>query len=220
MSYEVAIDNDILIKCSCFDFLRELPDGPAFLILGAARFVVEHELATDPVINDPTNARSRFQDFLKVASTLEPTPEEVKFATELEEAAATYDLPLDTGESQLCAIATLRALSLVVTGDKRAITALERMTAHVPRLRGLEQRLVCLEQLVLGLISAFGVPEMRERVCKEPLIDKAMSICFSCATEELDASSVTDGLRSYVSDLRRQAATVLHEQDAVTVETR
>ena len=55
---------------------------------------------------------------------LEPTASEIELAAEFEAQAQRQNVPLDSGESQLAAIALSRAARGILTGDKRAITAL------------------------------------------------------------------------------------------------
>jgi hypothetical protein len=69
----------------------------------------------------------RLDDFLASVELIEPTVEESTLAAEFESLALAAALPLDAGESQLCAVLVSRNLPLLVTGDKRAITALESL---------------------------------------------------------------------------------------------
>ncbi len=222
MTRSAAVDNDVLIKLACY---RLLPDVLAAFggsgsvgILGLAKFVVTTSIRRSTSINDRGSALRNFQALLVEAEELEPTDDEIDLATELEETATRAAAEFDFGESQLCAIVLSRAIPMLVTGDKRAIVAAEVMKSEIDRLAELEGKFVCLEQLVLGLTDRIGHASSRDRICAEPSIDKALSICFACwRGYQTTDDSATDGLRSYIRDMRSSAPTLLHPQDAVPV---
>ncbi len=125
-------------------------------------------------------------------------------AAEFEEIAAKNSLDFDTGESQLAAILLKRGASLLLTGDKRAIEALNGLGAS-----GFAGRIACFEQLIASIINKCGHQQLRERVCNEPQTDKAVTICFSCSNAEVYEEEITAGLASYVEDLRLSTGTLL-----------
>lgn len=213
MSVEATIDNDVLIKCACYQMLDDVVDGlggPGSVgVLGAARFVVGAQLARRHEIRDDIKARAHFDDFLTKASELEPSDEEIDMATAIEEMALGEGLPIDEGESQLCAILVFRSLRALVTGDKRAIQSLEDLSGRVGGLDRISAKLASLEQLVLAVVQEIGPSEARMRVCAEPEVDRAMSACFECTAVAERAGFVPDGLLSYIDDLRTKAPTVL-----------
>jgi len=212
---EALVDNDVAIKGSCYDALAELVQqlgGPRSAgVLGTARFVVRRQLERNPAIHNRAAASVRWAAFLTDASELEPTGSEVDLATTIEEAAANAGLALDGGESQLCAIAISRAVPLLLTGDKRAIEAAELLTAQVSQLSELSNRVGCLEQIIEWLVLILGAAAVRERVCAEPKIDKAISICFSCASVVEIPNVDPQGLRSYINSVRAAASTLLRD---------
>lgn len=222
MTNSAAVDNDVLIKLACYrllcDVLAVFGGSGSVGILGAARFVVTNNIRRSSGINDQESALQDFAAFLAEAEELEPADDEIDLATELEEAASQLGAGLDFGESQLCAIVLLRKIPMLVTGDKRAIVAAEILKSEVGNLAELEGKFVCLEQLVLGLTDRIGHAASREKICAEPNVDKALSICFACWSDTHGAdSSVADGLRSYIGDIRSTAWTLLYPQDAVPV---
>jgi hypothetical protein len=218
VSLEAAIDNDVLIKTACYSLFDEVIavfDGCASIgILGAARFVVGNRLRRGKGIRDPESAQSAFAAFVDCVNQLEPTAVEVELATAIEEAAMLEGLPLDTGESQLCAMVLRRSIRLLVTGDKRAIGSLEKVMPKIVGLTALQSRVGCLEQLLLKIVERIGRSVCRSHICSEPDVDKALTICFSCGRETSTDSSL-DGLRSYINDLRRTAPTVLLGADTL-----
>ncbi len=139
---------------------------------------------------------------------LEPSPEEAALAAELEYEAQRANLSLDSGESQLCAIVLKRNVSWLLTGDKRAIAALESLSAQMSFGAALAKRIVCLEQLFLRLL-VLNAKALAMAVCNEPNLDKALTMCFACSSGTATADSIKEGLISYVGDLRKSAATLL-----------
>lgn len=211
MEVEAALDNDVIIKCSCYAILDEVVAGlptNGIGILGSAPYVVRHRIGNKSEIQNPSAAMARFDSFLSRASILEPSAPEIELATALEEIANLSGLQVDTGESQLCAIAVVRSLQLLVTGDKRAIQSLESLRSSVKELDNLRGKVGCLEQLLLGIALTLGASETRARVCSETLMDRALSICFECSGEERSGFN-TEGLESYINDMRKKAPEIL-----------
>ncbi len=210
-----VVDNDILIKGACYGLLAELvlPTGTAGAnigVLGAARFVVPKQILRKAPQKGVPAAVTTFEDFVRNSSILEPTPIEQAMAADLELAAQREGLNLDIGESQLVAIVSLRSVPLFLTGDKRAIRAIEQLLRPDNGLAGLRNRVKCLEQLVLELLTTTGsMTVLRSAICIELHIDKVLTICFACHSTEINPQEVVLGLRSYVDDLRRNAPQVL-----------
>lgn len=214
MTYSLTlVDNDALIKLSAYSLWRCIQSAAVlpepFGVLGAARYVVPSAIERSERIKDRDGALSAWEAMLDLASELEPTNDELRLATEMEDAANERGLPLDVGESQLCAMAVYRLDTLVLTGDKRALEAVENLRSVVGRLPLLDGRIACLEQLLQALLHQADAMEIRALVCAEPRIDKTLSICFSC-TNHAEVDSMEDaGLVSYILDLRTSAPNVL-----------
>jgi hypothetical protein len=213
----LLVDNDVLIKCACYSILDQIcaPSGQPHdvAILGSARFVVGKYLERRGIIQDRAAAQRRFQVYLPTVIVLEPTSDELRLASAIEETATLLDLDLDSGESQLCAIAVFRGPSLLLTGDKRAIASAETVKETIAELAALAGRLICLEQAIMGVVKRIGIDTTRAQICAEATIDTGLSICFEChALAEKRPLELT-GLRSYIRDVRRQAPTLLYEPD-------
>jgi hypothetical protein len=131
-------------------------------------------------------------------------------AADFELAAQRAGLSFDVGESQLCAILICRLTPMLLTGDKRAIQALEELLDSEDRLSSLCGKVRCLEQLVLDVLRAGTNPDtLRGMICAEIDIDKTLTICFSCHSQDGPRQDYVDGLQSYVADLRQRAIRVL-----------
>ena len=216
---ELLIDNDVLIKCACYSILDQIcgPSGQCqdVGVLGAARFVVGKYLERRGTIQDRTAAQRRFQDYLSMVVVLEPTIDEVNLASAIEETAMLLGLDLDSGESQLCAIAVFRNSSLLLTGDKRAIASAETLRDSIDELASLTGRLVCLEQAIMGVVERIGIYTTRMRICAEAAVDKSLSICFECHALAEGRPLELTGLLSYIRDVRRKAPMLLYEPDSL-----
>ena len=205
-------DNDVLIKCAAYRLLERLDAaGPGAVgVLGAARYVVTSAIANHDRLVDRESAQTEWSSFLNETQELEPSPDEIELATELEELANELGLALDVGESQLCAMAVRRPGTLVLTGDKRCITAAESLRAVARDLTSLDGRVACLEQLLHAICAELGFGAVRTRVCAEPKADRALSVCFSCRSPEISDGDDA-GLRSYIAKVRATAPSLLVE---------
>ncbi len=213
---KAAVDTDILFKGASygllFDLISAIPSHVSDTgVLGAAPFVVRAKLRNAKLNRGPETAIGLLEELVRCAAMLEPTTEEARFAAELEFAAQRANVNLDEGESQVCAIVIGRALSWLVTGDKRAVKALEQLLGDRGELTELAGKVLCLEQLFLRLIGMDNAAAIRDAVCGEPGVDHALAVCFSCNSPEVGPDSWSDGLQSYIANLRDAAKTVLAE---------
>jgi hypothetical protein len=211
---KAAIDNDILFKGACYGLLSELiatacSGTETVGTLGSARFVVGKKIEKNNLLRDRKAALAHFFEFLNRSEALEPTQNEQNLAADLELAAQRLGINLDSGESQLCAVLVFRVLPLLLTGDKRAITAMEKLIDADNRLNALCGKVRCLEQLVYDALMKGDHLAFRTAVCAEPQVDKALAICFSCTSQSVVLASIVEGLQSYVNALRREANHVL-----------
>lgn len=207
---QTLIDNDILMKGACYCLLADFLSSELgeFGVLGAARFVVAKAIRNSGLQGDPESAIGRLNDFLNGSVIVEPTDEEQNLAADFELQAQQAGVALDAGESQLCAVFVVRALQWLLTGDKRAIEALEELLDDDARLQALKGRVLCLEQLILRHTSNENFSSVRDAICSEPDLDKALSISFSCKTSTTIEGAL-EGLNSYINDLHRNAPRIL-----------
>jgi hypothetical protein len=218
MALGILLDTDILIKCACYALLEHIRPPAGFDseigILGVAKYTVRTHLERLGQIANRPSAQRLFETYLDEVSEVEPTEEELMLASAIEEAGLQKGVDLDVGESQLCAIAILRASPLLVTGDKRAIMGAESLQVEVTRLPELQGRIVCLEQVIIGIADRMSPVTVRLKVCAEPGVDKSLTICCGCRGDSSQPFSL-DGLYSYVRHLRTQAPTLLYESDGM-----
>jgi hypothetical protein len=210
-----AVDNDVLLKalrlgCTAIFW----PTLSSIGVLGAARFVIRDRIQRGKFVESDASIADRAAALFDIVCELEPTSDELDLANELEREAQHMALPLDAGESQLCAIVVLRGLALFTTGDKRAIESLEKMRRAAPWLDKLAGRIRCLEQLVATAVADDAMfAELGPRVCKDVSADKTLSICFGClGGSSPSASDVGSCLESYINAVRESAPTLLAAQ--------
>jgi hypothetical protein len=207
------IDNDILLKGSCYGLLHDLMAANCqttpVLYLAVAKFVVGKKLKRVNLRGELAQVELALSTFLSEHESVEPTPEEAGFASELEATAQAQALPLDTGESQLLAILVTRGATSLFTGDKRAIAATEQLLDCVPALATVIGRMTCLEQLVKRTLEGKGLDPIRSGICGEPEVDRALAICFQCLSSCVQLEDAFAALESYINDLRKRCPRAL-----------
>lgn len=208
-----VFDNDICAKSAAYDLLTELlglieSDPNSVGVLGAARFVLP-KLNLGVPAEQVEAFRARLGQFLDTAITLEPSDEERELALRFEETAQEIGAQLDFGESQLFAIACLRCIRTICTGDKRAIRGLEAMLSHVHEVSKLENTVLSLEWIVFQILKSkdFDLVASKIRLC--PDVDAAMKVCFGCEEKPTSEADATDGLKSYLAETVETAPTML-----------
>ena len=61
------------------------------------------------------------------------------------------------------------------------------------------------------MILANGLSPLRESVCANPRVDRAMTVCFACSSPAVAPDDVTSALASYVDSLRAETGNLLHQ---------
>ena len=151
---------------------------------------------------------------MAAADAVEPDDGEIMLAAEIQETAQRANLPLDGGESQLAAMAMRRVGSTLLTGDKRAVAALEQVAAALNLLAQAAGTVLCLEQAMASLTRAYGAAPIRAKVCADPAADATLSICFGChSASGFREAEIWASLASYIADLRSHAPTILRTGD-------
>lgn len=208
------MDNDVLHKITAYGLFNSALKIPSvrhevYGVLGTAKYVVGKKFKKSPPSWGLESVLVEFNAALQHLVEIEPTHEEVTAAANFEYQAQCLNLDLDTGESILCAVLLIRQLNHILTGDKRAIKAVEALTTAENVSGNFESKLVCLEQLFLWLVNEHEVCNIRAAVCAEKIVDRALTNCFSCCSPEVPDESCLDGLKSYIASLKQVAPTVL-----------
>lgn len=218
MADSVLMDNDVILKTCCYGLVEEVlgcVSGKAWTIyvLGVVRYVVGRAISKRKNISDRDGAASRLSYLLGTVALIEPDDDEISLAADFEHAAQSLGVELDGGESQLLAVLIRRSSSLLLTGDKRAIRAIEPILQAIEYRQHVEHRVACLEQIMMAVVGRHGAETIHHRVCSEAAVDKSLAACFSCSSDTCDLQSILDGLASYIRDLRRDAQWALVVSD-------
>lgn len=211
-----VVDNDILLKVSCYGLDREIfsfrstDTLETMGVLASARFVLPHAIKKRRLTGNPVDAIGRLESLLKRTITIEPTSEELQLAGRLENLALHKGLSLDTGESLLCSVAIAREIPLLATGDKRAIRSIESLYNLDQELSLLYQKIRCLEQLVPRSLDKGFSNRLRLAICSGLPVDQTLSICFECNTGSAEEKVIRTALQSYINEMKSQAPNVLN----------
>jgi hypothetical protein len=207
----ILIDNDIALKLcayACAGDLIGLDFGKdrRLAMLRVAQYTIERRVKKAKGIRNGDILREQWSVLSAPMDWVEPTADEIELAAELEEQAIRLSVELDSGESQLFAILVYRVSPLLLTGDKRAIHALESIGRSLPT-----ERIACLEQVIFTLLQKVGVELLHTRICCEPGVDRTLSIVFACHGKRSPDSnaSIEEGLTSYVISVQKSAPTML-----------
>lgn len=211
---EAAIDNDVLIKAAAFDLLGDIvacatPTQQQAAVLGTAPYVCARAIQRKPIAGNKSVVQTRLTTFLASVEKIEPTDAETALAAEFEEAALGLSVPLDGGESLLAAVAIIRDLKVILTGDKRAIAALAQVLLASPHAATLAGRLMCFEQAMFLLAQASSCTGIRGSICAEAKMDTAIAICFSCAMPNPATIACEACLQSYIAHARANSGNLL-----------
>jgi len=207
------LDNDIIAKPIAYGVGESLVVGNGlpvdrYSVLGTARFVLPKKIRKEKPRRGSNGALADLDWFLAQVATAEPSDDELEIAAQLDKHARMHELALDQGESQLVAMLVTRGLDYLLTGDKRAIRALESLS-NSENDTELWQKVVCLEQLALWLVARNGTNGVRDAVCKHPNVDKGLEGCFACPTSGPVQEECIRGLSSYVEHLKEEAPNCL-----------
>jgi hypothetical protein len=213
MAEGVLLDNDVVLKICCYQSSKEMLSATTFegmppAILAVARFALLRRVARSKALVDHRRTQAVLEELLDNLRIIEPKPDEIEIAADLEQQALDLSLEFDTGESQLFAVLLRRGARLMVTGDKRALCALEQIapTEAVGCL-------ACLEQLMATIVVGCDHLNLRSRICREPAADRAITACFSCSAPTTSIADIVRGLQSYIADVRCSTMRLLLSSD-------
>lgn len=220
MTEPVAVDTDVVLKIAAYRMASEFVDaiagkGPPS-ILGLTHIIAGKQLMRRRKrLHDVERAVAELDALLGICGRLEPADDEIRIAAEFAAMAQDRGLPLDPGEAQLAAIAANRALPLMVTGDKRAISALSQLMEGTPIREAFVGRLACFEQIMSAIAGIIGEVAVRELVCSEPEIDGAMSLACSCDRAVWDPAQLREACSSFIGAVRAEVGDLLARESAL-----
>ncbi len=203
----VFIDNDALLKLASYDLLDMLLSmfgiAPADIrVLQTAKYSLMP--AKDRLLRCKTEeCADRLGSFLAMATGLTTDGLDSNMLDSLSAKPG-----IDPGEALMLAAAAPDCESFVITGDKRALEALQIGEGLDDVREALSGRVLSLELLFSFLVEG-DFAKVQARVRSQPGVDKALANAFGVsAPAGLD--SVRSALDSYVGHLRRLTGTLLH----------
>jgi len=190
----ILFDNDVLLKLATYDLIDEALDAlkvasSQVSVLATAKYSLLPAKNRLLRCKDEQTA-DRLEAFLKACVIISQD----KIAPELVDGLAGIQ-SLDSGEAVLFAYAATHADSLVVTGDKRAISALMKSEV-ADKLQG---RVMALES-VFQVMTAQEVEPVQVKVRANLGADKSLANVFG-KSYVASADSVREGLKSYINDM-------------------
>lgn len=219
MTEPVAVDTDVLLKIAAYrmadEFVDAIADKGPPSILGLTHIIAGKQLMRRrKQLRDVERALGELDALLGICGQLEPEDDEIHIAAEFANIAQARGLPLDPGEAQLAAIVANRALPLMVTGDKRAISALSQLMEGTPTREAFIGKLACFEQIISAVAGRIGEVAVRERVCSEPEMDGAMRLACSCDQAVWDPMQLSEACSSFVGAVRGEVGDLLAGESA------
>lgn len=194
---KIIIDVDALVKLAHWDLLDCVTtvfqvEWEDIATLSSVR--ARAKKAVDKPDGKLFHSSEAAQRVVDVTVRMKPLPEPDAVTIEM-----LQDNPqIDPGEAILFAAAVNTPSCLVITGDKRAIKAMGAL-----KIAALDQRVVCLEQVVHAGIEPIGIHRMRDGIRPHVTLDRAIGASMG---SRLDAppEAVVEGLRSYTGSLRQE----------------
>ncbi len=115
---------------------------------------------------------------------------------------------IDPGEATLIAATFQEFGSFLATGDKRCLKALATIECLQTIHEGLQNRVICLEQIICQLIEIKGFDWVLEKVLPNLECDKAVKAAFGSGSKS-QCETVRRTLNSYIQDLRTESSGIL-----------
>lgn len=205
------IDNDALLKLASYDLLDTA------LIMFNIQWEDIQVLATAKYALLPAKDRLRRCKTEQCATRLESFLSRVTKLSADDADATTLDAlaerpGIDAGEAVMFAVAASKSDSFIITGDKRALEALQIGQSLDGVREALAGRVLSLELLFSFMVEG-DFAQVQACVRSQPGVDKALTNIFGVSAPA-SLESVRAALDSYVAHLRRLTGTLLHPSPA------
>lgn len=196
------IDSDVA-RCMCtYELIEDLATA---LGVGLQDFFILSQLQYQLKLADPAKARKKLgsSEGVQQAKRLVEKASEVMVMTE----SANYVLldgtpDIDGGELALFAALCDNPDTGLVTGDKRALVALCKVTGPIESKITWAQ-ILCLEEAVARLVAHFGLDHVSRKVRAHPGANTALDMIFG-KSQAAEPEGVKEGFKSYLNDLLKQ----------------
>jgi len=200
------IDNDVILKLASCDLFWEGMDS-----IGLARSNVRVLSTAKPYFKNSRSVKRNYPEkgrlaAIDIASLCDCVPE----ASAQELILFDEIKGIDPGETDLITYGSTLGCCYVVSGDKRWPTALANTERLDPYCKKLSKKVICLEQIVLGLVRSRDFETLLPNLIQLGDVDKAMKYVFYPGLETKYESAL-EGLCSYIADLKRGTGSLLIE---------
>jgi len=194
---KILLDVDAISKLAHWGLLTELPgilgiDIEAYSTVGSLKFRARKSIdAPDGKLFRTSEAAQHALNFIALGTDLpDVAPESLLVYENI--------TGIDPGEALLLAALAQNEGTLLLTGDKRAVKAAAALGCELKSC--IYGRVLIVEQIVLAALLTHGIEWLRERICPQRHIDKAISIVMGseCRAER---NSLIEGLSSYIKDV-------------------
>lgn len=200
------IDVDALCKCAHWGILDYLPELLGFnwtdsATLSSLKYRAKRAQQTPDgkLFKTTAAASAACITIAQMQSNLEPDAE---LLAEIDGIAG-----IDPGEAILFSAAAKNEDIFILTGDKRALRALAKLTKS-EKMEKLHHKFFCIEMLILKLLDQHGLEWVRNKICPFKDIDKAVIVILGSHCDAGE-SSVRDALAAYIDELNRDCANYL-----------
>lgn len=198
----ILLDNDVLLKLATYDLIDEALNAlkvqpEQVSVLPTAKYSLLPAKNRLKRCKDEQTA-VRLEAFLKTCSVISQDAIAPELVDELVGIQS-----LDSGEAVLFAYAATHADTIVVTGDKRAISAL--MSSDVTA--NIQGRVMTLES-VFQVMTALEVELVQVKVRAKPTADKSLTNVFG-KSQAASVDSIREGLKSYINDIVKKTGGLL-----------
>jgi hypothetical protein len=205
------VDNDILLKLIAFNLFESAIDSlnltqDDLRVLRTAKHVFRRKRSQNKIYSN--EIWSKAIEITEQCQLIEnPKSSDEAIATLLEEQQLDpFRDQLHPGETQLILATRNQPDFLLLSGDKKCLTALPKIPTHIyQRLCG---RVICVEQLVLRMIEILGFEAVCDRIQPNAQYDKTIQICFGYSQNSPE-NQVREALQSYINDIHRLAPGLL-----------
>jgi hypothetical protein len=203
------LDNDVLLKLSAYALLD---DVIAVMNLTADRVYVL-ESAKFVFRDSPSVIRRYSQVAREQAIAFAENCQKVHADVGSDEFIALSRLKhLDAGEAGLLTATKNVTAFVLVTGDKRCLSALASGVGIESIQQRLQGRVICLEQVILRLIRSLGFEVVKAQVLAAWDCDKSLQACFG-SREQAAEANVVEALEGYIAALMLEAPGLLADME-------
>jgi hypothetical protein len=201
------LDNDVILKLTTYRMLDEALDclkidRSDIRVLESARFVFDSQ---------KLRKKHSEETLLFATEFVKKCP---KIATQDSEEYRLLEKQIkndiDPGEATLIAATFQESASLLATGDKRCLKALANTECLDFIHKGLQGRVICLEQIICKSIETQGFDWVLERVLPNLDCDKALKSAFGSGSNS-QSGTVLETLNVYIQDLQKTSSGILSD---------